>query len=77
MKEASNGLGRIQQCLLLTDSELLHTEVAVNGEGALLYSIWSTVVKVKCTDLHHLRISRRQNSVLYLASSSFGWSDGE
>jgi hypothetical protein len=50
MKETSHGLGRIQQWLLLTDSELLHTELAVNGHGALLYSIWSIFVKVKSTD---------------------------
>jgi hypothetical protein len=61
----------------VADSELLHNELAVNGDGPLLYNIWSIVVKVKSTDLHHLRISRRPNSVLYLASSSFGWSDGE
>jgi len=55
MKEASHGLGRLQQCLLLTDPELLHMELGVNGDGALLYSIWSIVIKVKCTDLHYLR----------------------
>jgi hypothetical protein len=33
MKEASHGLGREQQCLLLADPELLQMELAVNGEG--------------------------------------------